>query len=67
MARGLVRTQAAGGEDVGDKDEELWVTLQEKDKGIAPGQFAAFYDTESDVCLGAGVIVRTAVDAISGI
>ena len=30
------------------------VQLQENDQGIAPGQFAVFYD--EDVCLGAGVI-----------
>ena len=30
------------------------ITLDKKDKGIAPGQFAAIY--EGDVCLGAGVI-----------
>lgn len=30
------------------------VTLQERDQGIAPGQFAVFYD--GDICLGAGVI-----------
>jgi tRNA U34 2-thiouridine synthase MnmA/TrmU len=30
------------------------VTLDRVDKGLAPGQFAAFYD--GDVCLGAGAI-----------
>ena len=30
------------------------VNLHEKDKGIAPGQFAAFY--KNKVCLGSGVI-----------
>lgn len=32
------------------------VRLERVDKGLAPGQFAAFYD--GDVCLGAGVIER---------
>lgn len=36
------------------------VLLSEKDKGIAPGQFAAFY--LDDFCLGAGVISCTAKD-----
>ena len=35
------------------------VELAERDKGLAPGQFAAFYDGE--VCLGSGVIVEGAV------
>ena len=35
----------------------LNVRLIERDKGIAPGQFAAFY--EGDVCLGSGVISDT--------
>ena len=30
------------------------VRLADRDKGLAPGQFAAFYDGE--VCLGSGVI-----------
>ena len=32
------------------------VRLRGRDKGLAPGQFAAFYDGE--VCLGSGVIVE---------
>ena len=35
------------------------VLLKERDKGLAPGQFAAFYDGE--VCLGSGVIVAGAI------
>ena len=34
------------------------VALAERDKGLAPGQFAAFYDGE--VCLGSGVIAEGA-------
>lgn len=34
--------------------ETATVTLQESDQGIAPGQFAVFYDNE--VCLGCGVV-----------
>jgi len=30
------------------------VELEQRDKGLAPGQFAAFY--EGPVCLGSGVI-----------
>lgn len=35
-------------------DGEAQVNLQEKDQGIAEGQFAVFYD--GDICLGGGVI-----------
>jgi tRNA (5-methylaminomethyl-2-thiouridylate)-methyltransferase len=35
------------------------VVLADRDKGLAPGQFAAFYD--GDVCLGGGVITEGAV------
>ncbi len=34
--------------------DQLIVTLAERDQGIAPGQFAVFYDNE--VCLGGGII-----------
>ena len=33
---------------------QLLVSLDDADKGLAPGQYAAFYD--GDTCLGAGVI-----------
>lgn len=32
------------------------VLLEEKDGGLAPGQFVAFYNTHDDECLGSGVI-----------
>ena len=35
------------------------VHLASRDKGLAPGQFAAFYDGK--ICLGSGVIVDGAV------
>ena len=35
-------------------DNSLSVTMNEKDSGIAPGQFAVFYD--GDFCLGSAVI-----------
>lgn len=35
--------------------EKAKITLNKPDKGIAPGQFAVFYD--NDVCLGGGVIL----------
>lgn len=44
------------------ESDVLRVVLAVKDKGIAPGQFAAFYCGSE--CLGAGVIVDTAVDEI---
>jgi tRNA-5-taurinomethyluridine 2-sulfurtransferase len=44
------------------ESQVLRVVLAVKDKGIAPGQFAAFYSGSE--CLGAGVIVDTAVDDI---
>ena len=37
-------------------EETLNVKLAKPDKGIAPGQFAVFYD--SDFCLGGGVILQ---------
>ncbi|MDD2766780.1 MAG: tRNA 2-thiouridine(34) synthase MnmA [Candidatus Moranbacteria bacterium] len=36
-------------------EKSLEVTLQEKDPGIAEGQFAVFYD--GDICLGGGTIL----------
>jgi tRNA U34 2-thiouridine synthase MnmA/TrmU len=43
----------------------LRVVLNKRDKGIAPGQFAAFY--RGSECLGAGVIADTAVDTGLGL
>jgi len=37
-------------------DGAVQVTLQTRDQGIAPGQFAVFY--QDDVCLGTGVIAN---------
>jgi len=39
--------------------ESAHVQLVERDKGLAPGQFAAFY--QEDVCLGSGVITSGAI------
>lgn len=36
-------------------NDEAAITLNKSDRGIAPGQFAVFYD--DDVCLGGGVIL----------
>lgn len=44
------------------KERILNVVLTKKDKGIAPGQFAAFYCGSE--CLGAGIILDTAEDVI---
>ena len=40
----------------GMNDSEAKVKLEKPDKGIAPGQFAVFYD--NDTCLGGGVILQ---------
>ena len=37
-------------------DNETTVKINKPDKGIAPGQFAVFYD--QDVCLGGGIILQ---------
>ena len=47
----------AGG---GEWEKVLSVVLSKKDKGIAPGQFAAFYSGSE--CLGAGMVADTAMD-----
>jgi tRNA (5-methylaminomethyl-2-thiouridylate)-methyltransferase len=39
-----------------NNDKTVSVKLSERDQGIAPGQFAAFYD--GDQCLGSGIITR---------
>jgi tRNA-5-taurinomethyluridine 2-sulfurtransferase len=38
-------------------DTDILVTLKERDQGIAPGQFAVFYD--GNKCLGAGTIKQS--------
>ena len=38
------------------KQDILKVKLSDSDNGIAPGQFAVFYD--DNVCLGGGVILE---------
>jgi tRNA (5-methylaminomethyl-2-thiouridylate)-methyltransferase len=38
------------------KDTETTVKINKPDKGIAPGQFAVFYD--QDVCMGGGIILQ---------
>ena len=62
MARGVL-TRDAGyllPLSEGISAERIKVCLEERDKGIAPGQFAAFY--RDGICLGAGVISETGVD-----
>jgi tRNA U34 2-thiouridine synthase MnmA/TrmU len=39
----------------GSPTDTLQVTLANHDQGIAPGQFAVFY--EDGICLGAGIII----------
>jgi tRNA-specific 2-thiouridylase len=50
----LVRCTVAA-VDASGGAEELAVTMERPDRGVAPGQFAVFYDGE--VCLGAGMIL----------
>jgi tRNA-specific 2-thiouridylase len=40
-------------------DDYYKVVLNDRDQGIAPGQFAVFYD--QDICVASGVIVQSAV------
>jgi tRNA-specific 2-thiouridylase len=42
--------------ETGVNENTLKVKLNESDNGIAPGQFAVFYD--NDICLGGGVILE---------
>ncbi len=39
------------------EEQRMIVVLDQQDQGIAPGQFAAFYD--GTICLGSGIIERT--------
>eukprot|EP00850_Spirogloea_muscicola_P015895 SM000125S26100 [mRNA] locus=s125:291752:295371:+ [translate_table: standard] len=48
---------SAGVQEHTSGSEKAVVTLAEDDQGLAPGQFAAFYDGE--ICLGSGVILET--------
>ena len=50
------------GSESGGVDAVYSVVLDERDKGIAPGQYAALYETEGGVCLGAGAIYDTSSD-----
>ena len=50
------------GSERGGVDAVYSVILDERDKGIAPGQYAALYETEGGVCLGAGAIYDTSSD-----
>ena len=61
---GLHQNNISGGSDEGviELASILIVILDKRDKGIAPGQFAAFY--RGSECMGAGVIADIAVDEI---
>ncbi|MFW5694488.1 MAG: tRNA 2-thiouridine(34) synthase MnmA [Alkalispirochaeta sp.] len=48
------RVAVPGGEPV-HTAQQLTVTMDRADRGVAPGQFAVFY--HGDVCLGAGMII----------
>ena len=50
------------GSERGGVDAVYSVVLDERDKGIAPGQYAALYESEGGVCLGAGAIYDTLSD-----
>ena len=45
------------------RDEKgLRIVSAKKISGIAPGQFAVFYDTEEKTCIGSGVIAQKPVE-----
>lgn len=48
-----------------DPGQVLQVDLAERDSGLAPGQYAAFYHGRR--CLGSGVIRETPLDELSGV
>jgi len=41
-----------------NSDSSAVVQLSDRDQGIAPGQYAVFYD--GDICLGSGIIAHAA-------
>ena len=51
-----------GSDDDSLSYSKLLVSLDGTDKGLAPGQYAAFYD--GDTCLGAGIIADRSLDEI---
>ena len=55
-------TYGERGSERGGVDAVYSVVLDERDKGIAPGQYAALYESEGGVCLGAGAIYDTLSD-----
>ena len=54
LAKGVLKLEGT----TGDKGV---VVLQDKDGGLAPGQYIAFYDEEA-VCWGSAVIAESAID-----
>lgn len=55
LAKGVLKLEAGGAGDRGV------VVLEEKDGGLAPGQYIAFYDEEA-VCWGSAVIAESAIE-----